>query len=256
MTEQAKAMFQRGLPWRRGAAWWLVGVEGLILTLIGIYVLVAPDSARDNVRALFGWFLLVNNGLIAFAGLRAANLPNLVSPYRMLSAGVGLTTGLIIVLEPVSDFLDADAAKYILAIGLLSIGLIGLVAAVITRFTTGSFREGLPVGSLIYFALGAVFLYNVRHDALNPRWFGAAALIGGGLAIAFAYTLYRNTQTPIEPAIAAAPADIDVPAPVNATPSAFGDAAPVDLEEPTVAPVATEPGQQLTESDNSSSHPI
>jgi len=129
MSQQAAALAQKGAPWRRGVAWWIVGLEGAVLALVGIYVIADPDTSRDIVRQIIGAFLLANSGLRAIAGFRADNQANPLTPYRMLAAGVGLTVGLLVVVEPASDFVTEDAAKVILALGLLGYGAIGLAGA-------------------------------------------------------------------------------------------------------------------------------
>jgi uncharacterized membrane protein HdeD (DUF308 family) len=122
MSQHAVALAQQGVPWRRGAAWWIVGILGALLTLAGIYVLADPESARDIVRQIIGTFLLSNSCLAVVAGFQATDKENPLTPYRMLAAGVGLTVGILVILEPVSDSVTDDAAKVILALGLLGYG--------------------------------------------------------------------------------------------------------------------------------------
>ena len=193
MSQQAMDLAQKGLPWRRGVAWWIIGIEGAILAAIGIYVVAAPDQARDVVRQLIGWFLLINSCLAIAASLRGDGPAHPITPYRMLAAGVGLTVGLLVALEPASDFVDSDAAKVILALGLLGHGLIGLAGAFATR-ESGGLRRGALITGGLNVALAVLLFYNVRNDTLDPRWFGIVAIVGGVLALGYAYALYRGTQ--------------------------------------------------------------
>lgn len=194
MADQARFMVSRNLPWRRGIAWWVLGAEGAILALIGIYVLVAPDSAREIVRQVFAWFLLINGGLVALAGLRAANLESPIPQYRMLTAGIGLTTGAIVVLDRVSDFIDDDGAKCVLAVGFIGKGVFELIGAALPGSAEAMTSPRIPVSSFILIMLGLLFLYNVRRDSLDIQWFGIAALVGGGIAMAYAFLLFRSAQ--------------------------------------------------------------
>jgi hypothetical protein len=50
LDEQARQLASANLPWRRGLGWPVVAIEGVVLLAIGIYILVAPDSARDVSR--------------------------------------------------------------------------------------------------------------------------------------------------------------------------------------------------------------
>src|SRR5215208_7082390 len=74
MAEQAKATLQRGVPWRRGLAWWIVGLEGVLLLAAGIFVVASPDNAKDAVRVIIGAFILANSISTVLAGMRASAL--------------------------------------------------------------------------------------------------------------------------------------------------------------------------------------
>lgn len=52
MSQQALALARKGLPWRRGTAWWIVGIEGTALAIVGIYVVIEPDRSRDIIRQI------------------------------------------------------------------------------------------------------------------------------------------------------------------------------------------------------------
>ena len=198
MSQQAAALAQKGAPWRRGVAWWIVGLEGAVLAIVGIYVIADPDTSRDVVRQIIGAFLLANSGLRAIAGFRAENQANPLTPYRMLAAGVGLTVGLLVVVEPASEFVTEDAAKVILALGLLGYGAIGLAGAYATR-AAGGLRRGALISGVLYVAFAVLLFYNTRKDVLDPRWFGVVFLAGGVLALGSAFAL-RSGQAPGPPA--------------------------------------------------------
>ena len=217
MAEQAKATLQRGVPWRRGLAWWIVGLEGVLLLAAGIYVVAAPDDAKDAVRVIIGAFLLANAVSTAMAGLRAAALSNPGMPYRMLAAGSGLTVGIICVLQPWSENITDNAARVILALGLLVYGAVGLAAAFATR-ATGGMRMGALVISAVMILFAIVLFYNVRNETLSMRWFGYAALAAGVLLCGYAFALFKALQ--VTPEVSATdPSQATVatdPAPVTA----------------------------------------
>jgi uncharacterized membrane protein HdeD (DUF308 family) len=222
MSQQAFAMAQKGLPWRRGLAWWVVGIEGAIITIVGVYVVAAPDDAREIVRQIIGWFLIANAVLAIAASLRADGPTNPITPYRMLGAGVGLTVGLLVALEPVSDYVDSDAAKVILALGLLGHGLVGLVGAFATR-ASGGLRRGPLISGGVNIALALLLFYNARRDALDPRWFGIFAIVAGVLVLGYAFALYRELHK--QDAAAAAQTTLLSPVP-DAVPSSAESASP------------------------------
>jgi uncharacterized membrane protein HdeD (DUF308 family) len=230
MSEQAKATLQKGIPWRRGLAWWIVGLEGVLLLAAGIYLVAAPDSAKDAVRVIIGAFILANSIGFVMAGVRVAALSNPITPYRMLAAGVGLAVGIIVVVQPWSVNISDNAARVILALGLLIYGAIGLAGVYATRATGGMRRGPIITGALnVLFAI--LLFYNVRKETLDMRWFGYAALAGGVLVCGYAFALYKARQ--VTPAV-----DVTAPAPMAvATDPAIDTAA---TPQPP-APLAPEP---------------
>jgi len=236
MSQQAVALAQKGVPWRRDVPWWIVGVEGAIIAIVGIYIVSRPDDAQDIVRQIIGWFLLVNACLAIVASLRDEGAANPLTPYRMLGAGIGLSVGLLVVLEPVSDYIEEDAARVALALGLLGHGLVGLAGAVATR-ASGGMRRGALIGALINIVLAALLFYNVRRETLDPRWFGYVAIAGGVLVLGYAYMRYAEAKA--QAAAAGASAAAAGASPMAADASAEADwaasEAPADFPEETAA---------------------
>ncbi len=237
MSQQAMELAQKGVPWRRDVPWWIVGVEGAVITIVGIYVIARPDDAQDIVRQIIGWFLLVNACLAIVASVRAEGAANPLTPYRMLSAGIGLSVGLLVVLEPMSDYIEEDAARVALALGLLGHGLVGLAGAFATR-ASGGMRRGALIGALINVALAVLLFYNVRRETLDPRWFGIVAIAGGVLVLGWAYMRYAEAKAQVTAAGVAGVAGDSVESEAewvtNETPPVF----PVDStggDQPTVA---------------------
>ncbi|MGH2533530.1 MAG: DUF308 domain-containing protein [Thermomicrobiales bacterium] len=137
MSNRLATTLQQGLPWRKGIPWGLVVVQGVLILGIGLFLLLRPDAARTTIRGLIGAFLIFSSVLGIGAGLREStrNLP--MSPYRLLRGGIGLIVGVLVVLQPVFDYIDDDAARTILAVGLTLWGLIGLYAAFATHDEVG-----------------------------------------------------------------------------------------------------------------------
>jgi uncharacterized membrane protein HdeD (DUF308 family) len=207
MSDQAKAMLELGKPWRRGAAWGVILVEGVVALGIGVYILAQPDEARDVVRQLIAAVLLVNGLMQVFAGFRLPQSP--AAPYRILRGGVGATVGLIVTLEPVSDYLESDASRFILALGGLAYGLIGLVQVVATREETG-LRIGPLIVSGLWILLAILFLTGDETDQTRMNLVGIVAVVFGLLLLAYAFYLYRLKQAGV--AAQADPADPADPA--------------------------------------------
>jgi uncharacterized membrane protein HdeD (DUF308 family) len=191
MTEQAKEMLTRSAPWRRGVGWPIVLIEGGVALCIGVYILAQPDDARDVVRQLIAAVLLVNGLLQVLAGFRLPQAP--AAPYRILRGGVAATIGLIVSLEPISDYIEADASRVILALGGLAYGLLGLVEVVATREATG-LRIGPLIAAGIWIVLAILFFTGDETDTTRLNLLGIVAVVFGLLLLAYAYYLYRLKQ--------------------------------------------------------------
>lgn len=186
-----KRMLQQAAPWRQGIAWGLVLIEGIVALGIGIYMLAQPATAQGIVRVLIGIIFLVSGVLRIYAGFRDTARSNPMTPFRLLSGGVGLTVGLLVVLEPFTAFLTEDAARLILAFGLLVYGLIGLVGALLAR-------KGGALAMTIISVLDIVFaillFYNAKTHAVSIEVFGAIAIIFGLLLVGYALVLRGNRR--------------------------------------------------------------
>ena len=199
MADQAKAMLNQSAPWRRGVAWPIILVEGVVVLAIGIYVLADTDDARDVVRQLLGAVLLLNGVLSILAGFRLPQAP--AAPYLLVRGAVAVTVGLLVTLDPITDDLDASSSRFILAVGGLAYGLLGLVLVAVTRGETG-LRIGPLITSGFWIALGIVFIIGDETDDTRLNVLGIIAIVFGLLLVAYAYYLYRLKQ-----ADAAAPTD-------------------------------------------------
>jgi uncharacterized membrane protein HdeD (DUF308 family) len=197
MTDQAKEMLTQSAPWRRGVAWPVILIEGLVALGIGIYILAQPDDARDVVRQLLGAVLLVNGLLSVLAGFRRPQAP--AARYLILRGAVGATVGLIITLEPISDYLESDASRFILALGALAYGLLGLVQVVATREEAG-LRIGPLIVSSVWIVLAILFFTGDETDNTRLNLLGIVLVILGLLLCAYAYYLYRVKQAGPTPA--------------------------------------------------------
>jgi uncharacterized membrane protein HdeD (DUF308 family) len=189
MEERAKSTLLQSAPWRRGVPWPLVAIEGVVLAGIGIYVLAAPDDARDIVRQLTGAVLLITSVLEAMAGFRAPTHP--ATPFRLFRAGVGVAVGLIVTLEPVSDYLEPASSRWILGLGLIGYGLIGLTATVAAREEYG-IRIGSVITGVLPIVLGIMFFTGDETDSSRMNLIGSILLVFGVLLLAYALYLYRQ----------------------------------------------------------------
>jgi uncharacterized membrane protein HdeD (DUF308 family) len=166
---------------------------------MGIYILAQPGDARDVVRQLLGAVLLANGLLSILVGFRHPQAP--AAPYHILRGAIAATVGLIVTLEPISDYLDSDASRFIVGLGGLAYGTLGLVQVVATREESG-LRIGALIASGLWILLGIVFLTGDETDDTRMNLLGIVLVAFGLLLLAYAFYLYRFKQ-----ADSAAPTD-------------------------------------------------
>jgi hypothetical protein len=177
--------------------WPILAIEGAVALGIGIYILVATDDARDIIRQLIAVVLLIQAFLHTLAGFRNRELP--VAPFHVLRGGIGMTVGVIVLLENFSDYLNVDAARFILGLGLVAYGAIGIVTIWVERENRGLRLGGLAVG-IVNIVLGLMFVFS---DSAKDSWLralGGIALVGGIILLGYAFMVYRSSsETPAVP---------------------------------------------------------
>jgi len=191
-TEMAKSALRQVRPWRAGMPWWVILLEGLIALGIGIYVLMAPN-AGNSIVLLLALYLLVVHVERAIIGFRS-RIPAAILAERMLRAGIGVTVGLIIVVDALVPFINPPAPLVILSLGWLLIGAIG-----IWEWVSARAELGLGLGALVFPVVSALFglLMLASRLALGPLVLQSLAIVGivAGIALlGYAFMMYRNAQ--------------------------------------------------------------
>jgi uncharacterized membrane protein HdeD (DUF308 family) len=189
-SEMAKSMLSQVRPWRQGMAWWIVLIEGLIVLGIGIYVLTQA-AAGAQIVVLLAAFLLITSVERAINGFRE-RIPPAILAERMLRSGIGLTVGLIIVLNNWQNFMTPTAAVVILSLGWLLTGAVG-----IWEWVTAREEMGFGLGALIMPAISTLFglLMLGSRLALGGfvlQWVGILAVVAGIALLGYSFWLYRQ----------------------------------------------------------------
>lgn len=192
-TEMAKAALRQANPLRRGMAWWVVGLEGLIVLGIGLYILTQPQ-AGGRVVLLLALYLLLISIERTLNGFRD-RIPPAILAERMVRAGVGLTVGLIIALDAWQGFMTPPAPTVILSLGWLLIGVVGLWEWVSARG-----ELGLGLGALLFPLLSTLvgLLMLVSRTALGGvllQTLGIVAAVAGVALLGYAFWLNRQSST-------------------------------------------------------------
>ncbi|MGH2614531.1 MAG: DUF308 domain-containing protein [Thermomicrobiales bacterium] len=191
MAERALSMAQDHAPWRAGTPWWVTGIQGVVVILIGLYLLLAPASAGGLIVLLIALILLIQSVLHIAAGLRVPR--GEVDPYVMLQAGIGATVGLLLVLRGwLVPTLDARSALTILGLGLLAYGVVGGAAALFGRDASEAWL-GPVVNALLVIALAVVLLTSTESNAVDRlALLGWIALIGGAVLLFLAWRAHNQ----------------------------------------------------------------
>jgi uncharacterized membrane protein HdeD (DUF308 family) len=186
-----RALVQKGNPFRSDLAWWAVAAIGAIAVALGIYIVTAPASAQRNIVFVIGAFLLVNGLGYALAGLRARSSADAMVPFLLVRAGIGIATGLIVVVNRFAEFMGLDPARVVNGIGLVGMGVVTVVGIVVTRDELG-LRAGAVIGALALATWGAVLLYQVADDTTSTDLLGWVAIAVGALYLAVAWLRWRR----------------------------------------------------------------
>jgi uncharacterized membrane protein HdeD (DUF308 family) len=192
MAERAMSMAQQHAPWRGGSPWWVTGVQGAILALIGLFLLLAPDAAGRLILQLIAAVLLLESLLHIVAEFRRPR--GEANPYLMLQAGVGATVGLLVFVRgALVPTLDDASARNMLAWGLIAYALVGAAGALMARGESDSWLRPM-VNALLLVILAIVLLTSSRDNAADRlAWLGVIALIGGA---ALLFLAWRANQRP------------------------------------------------------------
>ena len=70
LSKQAYTTAAQNMPWRKDVAWWVVLIQGIVLTLLGLYVLTQDERASFIIVLVAGFMLLVDGALAGINGMR------------------------------------------------------------------------------------------------------------------------------------------------------------------------------------------
>jgi uncharacterized membrane protein HdeD (DUF308 family) len=193
------AIAKRGNPFRSDLSWYVILIEGVIAGGIGLYALLAPDRARRTIVLLIGLFLLLNGIGYAYRQLRSRDLADPLAQFQLLRAGIGIATGLLIVINRISEFMGLNTSRVVAGIGLIGIGAVTLIGLIMMH---DEIEVRIPafataVGLIVW---GIVLLYQANQDAGTSKLLGWFALVIGIALIALA--LLRRQRALTSPATA------------------------------------------------------
>lgn len=161
MTDQVKSKIagaaKKSAPWRKGIAWWVVLLEGLVLLGLGLYMFFAPLRTLSLLAWILAGVLAITGALSVVAAMREKD-DEPGKKWTMIHGIVGLVTGLIIVVLLLLNVLTENYGLFILGLGCLAYGGVALYMTMNDNIT--SLRRLSMIGTIFYMAFGGLLLFQ------------------------------------------------------------------------------------------------
>lgn len=190
---------------RLGSGGWthsffIIGLEGLAVAILGLYMLLFPDNARDHIRLIAGLVLIVTGCYQLQRGFTFyhANTHRNVVPIRFTGGAVMLFGGILIVLERLSAHFSPTSAQVVLAATLLAAGIFGLLAGLL-GWREGDLRLANIIASVALIVLAGFLVSEIRSGNDKTQLLGIIVLILGLALLGYAYLLrqHRLDEAPL-----------------------------------------------------------
>jgi uncharacterized membrane protein HdeD (DUF308 family) len=178
-------------PWRENQSWWVVGVEGLLVLLVGIFALAQPENAAGIIRQLLAIVLLVVSVGQIIEGFRFQGTA--AAPWATLRGGVGITVAALTLLSPLSQFIESNGSRQLLGIGLLAYGILGVVAALAVSGER-RYRWGALGGDVLAIVLGFLAITREPGESSNLQLISGVLILGGIALLILAYMIWRRDR--------------------------------------------------------------
>jgi uncharacterized membrane protein HdeD (DUF308 family) len=190
MNAQTKSLLFRDLPWRRDARWYVVALQAVVLIVIGAYILIDSDRARDTILQLIGLMLLLTSVVLGAAHLRQPEAT--LGFFDAFRAGIGATAGVIATAGWWTNDIATHGIRIILGWGLVAYCVIHLLGLVAAR-DRAKLRPSVVATVVLTLVLGIILLTG--SDATSPdrlKVFGILLLGFGMLLAGIAYLLFSR----------------------------------------------------------------
>jgi hypothetical protein len=199
-TALATGAVDKGAPWKRGTAWWVVLTEGVVAAVIGV-LLVLTDLGTNLAIELLGVLLLVTSLLSVYQLFKGQVAPGRVALVAFRS-GAGVTTGVLVLIGSIAVGASdpvTRALAVVLGVGLVIYGLVGLTSGILRREA----GQGLPIAVLIIAGgatlIGLLLTFNgiAGYDEVKGTFklLGILLIVAGGALAIYGYVLRGRQGT-------------------------------------------------------------
>jgi uncharacterized membrane protein HdeD (DUF308 family) len=150
----AEAVIAQNAPWSRSASWPVLLIQAIVLGIVGLFLILAPDTASHTVLEILGLLLFARALVVVYRIVRGQVAPDRVA-LSAFEAGVNGTVGLLVVIgallvPPTNEATTALAV--VLGVGFIMFGAVSILAALVRRQP----GEDLPIARLLLSAAAVV----------------------------------------------------------------------------------------------------
>lgn len=182
-------------PWRKGVAWWVILIQGIILAALGGWTLWRTASAVQVLFIAIGVYLVITAIWVIVQAMRGSEAG--FSIFGLLASGGGLAAGLALITPPLLLTLDEGQKKVLFVafgVAMVAIGLLSMLGAILER-RTGSISWMAVVRAAAFLLVGALLIVGLRREtAAVAQWIAWVALGVGVLLIIYAVLLMRSQR--------------------------------------------------------------
>ncbi len=192
MADETQAKKVRSvLPWQKGAAWWVVLLEGIFLTGLGLYMFFA----RSPTYILLGWVIALSLGISG--GLRVYLAYQMKGDekarlWTLIHGAIGLIAAILVVFILFLGVYLQSLGLTILGLGCLGYGAVGLY--MLLSKSSYNLRRVELIGTIFYLVIGALMLLQVLGVGTLVtmiHWINLIILVAGVVLVLWAFIL-RN----------------------------------------------------------------
>ena len=180
------------LPWKKGVAWWIVLIEGIVLSGLGLYMFFEITWTMNILGWIVAISLLVSGALSVYASLKTTE-KNQVRQWTMIHGVIGLVAGVIVALLLFFKILPSTRA-FVLGLGCLAYGGVGLY--ILIDKNLASLRRISLISTVFYTLIGVLillFAFGVDTLQTTVQLLKMIMIITGVILIFWAFILRRET---------------------------------------------------------------
>lgn len=188
VSTNIKTTLSKGVPWGRGAAWWFVLAEGLILAGFGVYALIQPEQGRLFLAQLLAGILLLVGAIELYVGLRSVYRPAPMA-LTLVRGAIAFNSGLTVFALSLFQVSSVEAGRLVLGVALALISICGVVGVVLLYRDARVIPWPLLIHSGIALLLAVLLVYAQAPQVSQGRFAPTLLTITGIALIGYAFYL-------------------------------------------------------------------